>query len=402
MTTNQKKNILIISPIMPYPLDYGSRIKIYELIKYLASRCHLTLISLCHSMEDVKNAKFIRDLKVEVHPVLNPNKKSFLYRSLFKVINSIVSLLFFIPQDLLYANCLPLRKKIKEVALSKKFDLVHFEYWWTGYFIKYFRRVKSFVLEEDVEFVRYQREYKVTKFGLSKLFAYFRWKNTFRYEIKCCRKFKTILTVTSKDKEILERYISNKEIITSPFLLNIDIGKLPPCDSHNLMFVGGISPHNVDGITYLIKDIFPKIKEEISEVQLFIMGGELDKIFSAYHGQNGIFVLGFVPDIRYYISQCSILVAPLRIGSGIKGKIIEAMMYNRAVVTTNVGAEGIGLTHEKDVLIADTTEEFVSWTVRLLREKKLREDLIKNALRLVKENYSQTGAYKKFFEIYKV
>ncbi|MDI6786125.1 MAG: glycosyltransferase family 4 protein [bacterium] len=399
ITNSKKKNFLLVSPIMPYPLNYGTRIKVYELIKYLAPRCNLTLISLCHCLEDVKNANHIRSLNVEVCTVLIPNKKSFLHRIMYKTLYSFISLFFFIPQDLLYANCIPFRKKIKDISLSKRFDLVHFEYWWTGYMIKYFKNINNFVLEEDVEFIRYQREYRIKKFGFSKIFTYLLWKNTFKYEIKCCSFFKTILTVTPKDKEVLEEHLSNN-IITSPFLLNINIGKLSPNNSNNLIFVGGNSPHNNDATLYLLRDIYPRIKKEISDVQLYVIGGELPQEIHRYNGSNGIFIPGYVPDLISYIDRCSILVAPLRIGSGIKGKIIEAMMHKRAVITTSVGVEGIGLTHEKDVIIADNTEDFIQGTIKLLREKTLRESLINNALQLVQEQYSKKAAYRKFFEIY--
>lgn len=390
---------------MPYPLNYGTRIKIYELIKYLVPRCNLTLISLCHCAEDVKNAEHIKNLNVEVHAVLIPNKKSFLHRIIYKVINFSISMLFFIPQDLLYTNCIKFRKKIKDVALSKRFDVVHFEYWWTGYLLRYFKNIKNFVLEEDVEFVRYQREYRIKKFGILKFFTYLRWKNTFKYEIKCCNFFDTILTVTPKDKDVLKKYL-NKKIITSPFLLNINMGELSSNNSHNLIFIGGKSPHNIDAILYLLKDIYPKVKKELNDVQLYIIGGDIggkppQEILS-YHGKDGIFIPGYVPDLISYIDMCSILVAPLRFGSGIKGKIIEAMMHKRAVITTSIGVEGIGLTHEKDVIIADNTEDFIQGTIRLLKENDLRENLINNALKLVQEKYSQEAAYQKFFEIYNI
>lgn len=401
MTTNKKKNFLLVSPIMPYPLDYGTRIKVYELIKYLTPRCNLTLISLCHSVEDVKNAKYIKSLNVEVHTVLIPNKKSFLHRIIYKIINFSISMLFFIPQDLLYTSCVEFRKKIKEIALSKKFDVVHFEYWWTGYLLKYFKNIKNFVLEEDVEFIRYQRAYKIKKFGISKFFTYLLWKNTFKYEIRCCNFFDTILTVTPKDKDVLKEYL-NKKIITSPFLLNINIGELPPNNSPNLFFVGGNSPHNTDAILYLLRDIYPKIKKELNDVQLYVIGREFPQEVLNYHGKDGILIPGYVLDLISYIKMCSILVAPLRFGSGIKGKIIEAMMHRRAVITTSVGVEGIGLTHEKDVIIADNTEDFIQGTIRLLREDDLRETLINNALKLVQEKYSQEAAYQKFFKIYNI
>jgi glycosyltransferase involved in cell wall biosynthesis len=386
---------------MPYPLNYGTRIKIYQLLKYLAPRCNLTLLALCHSIEDIHNAKYLRKLNIEVITVLIPNKKSLLHRLFFKVVNFTLSIFFLIPQDLLYTNCYPFRKKIKELAILRKFHIVHFEYWWTGYLMKYFKNIKNFVLEEDVEFVRYQRAYNLKNFGLSKFFSYLLWKSTFKYEIKCCSYFNTILTVTPKDKEVLEKFL-DKEIIFSPFLLDIDLkmGELSPSNSSNLIFVGGKSPHNIDAILYLIKDIFPKIREEVSEANLYIIGGELGKEIISFNGRGGIFVPGYVKEVKPYFEKCSIMVAPLRFGSGIKGKIIEAMMYKRAVVTTSIGAEGIGLTNGKDVIIADSKEEFIRETVNLLRDKEKRERLIENAFKLMQENYSKEKAYQRFYQIY--
>jgi glycosyltransferase involved in cell wall biosynthesis len=115
---------------------------------------------------------------------------------------------------------------------------------------------------------------------------------------------------------------------------------------------------------------------------------------------DGVKVLGEVPDATYFITSKQINVVPLLSGSGIRVKIIEAMSAGKAVVTTTIGAEGIGCTDGKDVLIADTPEQFVEQLQRCVDNPEFRKQIGSNAARLITEQYSNKQLTQQLLTFY--
>ena len=95
-------------------------------------------------------------------------------------------------------------------------------------------------------------------------------------------------------------------------------------------------------------------------------------------------VTGFVDDIRPYIDEAAVMVVPIRIGSGTRLKILDAMAMGKAIVSTSVGCEGINVNNGKNILIADDPEDFANKTIELLRNQDMRVNLERNALELAK------------------
>jgi glycosyltransferase involved in cell wall biosynthesis len=146
---------------------------------------------------------------------------------------------------------------------------------------------------------------------------------------------------------------------------------------------------NEDAILYLHGSILPLIRKEIPQAEAWVVGRSPSQRLRNLNSQNaGIQVTGSVEDVRPFIAESPVYVVPIRIGGGTRIKIFEAMAMGKAVVSTSVGAEGLPVTHGKDILLADTPEEFAAQVVRLARDKSARDALGASARRLVEENYS--------------
>ena len=107
---------------------------------------------------------------------------------------------------------------------------------------------------------------------------------------------------------------------------------------------------------------------------------------------ESVTVTGTVPDTRDFIKQCSVAVVPVRIGSGIKGKIIEAMAMGRPVVTTPIG-EGMKLVNEENVLIAQDDKELIRYCIRILSDGALRKKLSINGRKHVEKYFGIESNY---------
>jgi glycosyltransferase involved in cell wall biosynthesis len=140
-------------------------------------------------------------------------------------------------------------------------------------------------------------------------------------------------------------------------------------------------------MTYFCREILPRIRVEEPNVTLSIVGRRPTAAVSALAADAGISVTGDVEDVRPYLGAAAVYVVPLRIGGGTRLKIFEAMAMGKAVVSTSVGAEGLPVTNNKNVLLADRPDEFARVVIDLLRNFDRRRRLETAARALVVERY---------------
>lgn len=153
----------------------------------------------------------------------------------------------------------------------------------------------------------------------------------------------------------------------------------------DMVFVGGFQHKpNIDAVKYLICEIWPIIKRNLPEVKLYIVGSNPTEDIKKYSSED-IVVTGFVEDITPYFRKCKVMLAPLRYGSGVKGKITQSLSMGLPVVTTNIGAEGINFTDNQNVMMAETPEKFAEKAMKVYQDSILWNSLSKNSLNLAKE-----------------
>jgi glycosyltransferase involved in cell wall biosynthesis len=198
----------------------------------------------------------------------------------------------------------------------------------------------------------------------------------------------TVITVSEEDGEFLRRDGGELHIRVIPNVHRIVSGGSAK-NRNELVFVGGFSHDpNVDAMLYFCRSILPLIRKEVPDVKLTIVGSHPpDEVRSL--ADDTITVTGHVPTVSPYLSKSYISIAPLRYGSGMKGKIGEAMAHGRPVVTTSVGAQGMGLMDGTNVLIADTPEDFAKGVIQLIQDEKLYGRIQMHAVDHVKNHYTR-------------
>jgi glycosyltransferase involved in cell wall biosynthesis len=163
-----------------------------------------------------------------------------------------------------------------------------------------------------------------------------------------------------------------------------------PVKPNSLVFTGSMDwAPNEDGILYFAEKILPLIKAEIPDLTLSIVGRSPSaKIKALAQNDQSVFVTGRVDDIRPHIQRGSVYIVPLRIGSGTRLKIFEAMAMGKPIISTTLGAEGLPITHGRDIMLADEPKTFAQKTIDLLKDNAERERLGQSARKLVEEKYS--------------
>jgi len=157
---------------------------------------------------------------------------------------------------------------------------------------------------------------------------------------------------------------------------------------NGLLFVGNFNhPPNVDAIHYFVREVFPLITTVIPDITLTIVGNNPPKEITALDGPR-IRVTGYVPSTEPYLRNARVSIVPLRYGAGMKGKIGEAMAHGLPVVTTSIGAEGMGLVHGQTALIADTPREFADAVLALYDDERAWERIAADARQFLRDHYS--------------
>ena len=247
----------------------------------------------------------------------------------------------------------------------------------------------------DVCFVREERKADVLKEPLLKQkVAYNKLKELATYE-----RGDVTLTVTENDRKALLKESPDLDVRIVPNIREIYPKEISWEQRKDLLFVGGFLHYpNVDSILYFCKEVWPIVKSKLPDIKLFIVGNAPPPEVMELQSED-IIITGWVPLTQPYLDSCRVSIAPITYGAGMKGKIDEAMCSGLPVVTTSMGAEGIGIVNGEHALIADTPEDFADAVVRLYKDKELWEKLSQNGKKLIKENYSPEAVEKKLLKI---
>lgn len=167
----------------------------------------------------------------------------------------------------------------------------------------------------------------------------------------------------------------------------------PFAERHDLVFVGGFRhPPNVDAVRWFVREAFPRIREQLPDVQFHCIGSHTPPEIQALATVPGVIVHGHVADIDPHMDGGRIALAPLRYGAGVKGKVNLSMAHGQPVVATACAVEGMHLRDGEDVLVGDSTDAFADAVVRLYRDEALWTSLARNGLESVAAHFSLDAA----------
>jgi sugar transferase (PEP-CTERM/EpsH1 system associated) len=282
--------------------------------------------------------------------------------------------------------------RLLEVLRAERFDVLICDFLYVAKAIPWAFPIPKILFTHNVEEEIWRRFYEHAKNPVWKMVTWREFRRMAAVERRYVCLADHVLAVSENDKRYFASYADPRKITVVP--TGVDADYFRPMareeQANRMVFTGSMdSMANEDAILYLHEAILPEIRRQIPEAEAWVVGRSPSQKLRDLGAQNaGIQVTGSVDDVRPYIAESSVFVVPIRIGGGTRIKIFEAMAMGKAVVSTSVGAEGLPVTHGKDIVLADTPEDFSAQTVRLLRDKAAREAIGGAARRLVEENYS--------------
>jgi glycosyltransferase involved in cell wall biosynthesis len=212
-----------------------------------------------------------------------------------------------------------------------------------------------------------------------------------RAERAACARADVTIAVSEADQHLLQQLAPTARCVAVP--TGVDAAYFTPSGRpeipQRLVFTGSMDWHpNEDAILYFSEAILPRIRAEVPDVTVTVVGRTPGAHLRAVAERAGIVVTGTVDDVRPYIDEASVYIVPLRAGGGTRLKIFEALAMAKAVVSTTVGAEGLALTPDQNVCIADEPHAFADAVIALVREPARRRALGQAGRQLVEDRYS--------------
>ena len=398
----KQTKILFLSQRFLFPMDTGGKIRTGNILEYLKKIASINVISNVESPKDDKYFPQMNGLCDKFIPV--PWKENPRYTLKFYLKIGMQSFSRF-PISVLNDYSAELENTVYNELKNNYYDLAICDFLQSTLNFRRVNSVPTILFQHNVESTIAKRHLEKAKDPVSILFWWLQYRRMHKHEKAMCRQFDGIIAVSENDKEFMRKRFNVDNVYDIPTGVDTNFYQPQGAKTHKkqLVFTGSMDwLPNEDAMIYFIQEIFPLIKAQESETQLVIVGRRpTPRLQKLTDGRKDIIATGWVEDTRPYIEESSVFIVPIRIGGGTRMKIYEALSMGKGMVSTTIGAEGLPLTHEKHLLIADEKEEFARNVLRLLRDKELSNTLGKNARAYVYSNFRWEHVAKVFDDVCK-
>lgn len=385
----------MITERYPFPPDDGVRLKTYHLIKGLSRKHIIYLVSFVGRNEQI----FFNELSRYCEHIelirKNDLKMSLLY-ALFNLFEQKpFSLKWFYSKSAI--------KALRSIVAEKKFDVIHYDMASMAQFISTANGTPAFFTPNDAISIIEKTKAQYEKNIFRKLYNYIqmlKWRN---YEATAYVHFDKCSVVSEVDKNTILNL--NSEINIEVIPNGVDADYFKPLNAKkiypSLVFTGSMGGIQcIEAMDYFYNNIYWRLKSIVPDIKLYIVGKNPPPAISQLAKNKNIIVTGYVEDIRPYIDMCTLYICPVRSGSGIKNRLLEAMAMEKPIVALRNNCDAIHVEHMKDIYIADSTDDFLTGIMTLLNDKSLRQYLCENARKRVVKEYSWERTVSRFEKCY--
>lgn len=256
--------------------------------------------------------------------------------------------------------------------------------------IRRYSRAKVVLRAHNIEHLIWNRLSIQEKNPIKKWYLRLLTSRLQRYELGALNKVEGIAAMTPEDIVLFREMGCTQPLHLCPVGLKLEDYPIKSEGDPALVFHLGAMDWrpNQEGVMWFLSDVWPRILSKVPHARLSLAGKNMPKeIFSAQY--DGVRVQGFVNDAKTFVRAGGIMVVPLFSGSGMRVKIVEGMALGKAIVSTSIGAEGIGGRDRQDYFLADSPEEFAESVVKLLVNPALQRQLGNNARHFAEVHFDQ-------------
>jgi glycosyltransferase involved in cell wall biosynthesis len=369
--------ILFLTAHLPFPPLSGGRRREFELISRLGTNYEIHLCSITKSWQT--DNKYVNELHSSCASV-----------NLFKALACDGGEYSLYPDQM--------RKHISEEATlhistllrKKRFDAVHVEGYYLMQHLPAELDVPILLVEHNIECLLHLQRFMLASDQDEKSYYWKEYIYTLKWEAAFWKRATICVTLTNDDRTCMSQLQHGLDVRTIPD--GTDHQKVISCTSSlcdvtdtsfsdnkypSILFVANFAYEpNVDAALYFSNVIFPLVLKKVPKARLFLVGNAPPTKIRLLSANNRIEVTGFVNSLIPYYEAANVVICPLRIGGGIKVKILEALNAGKAIVSTSIGAQGLDLSTHQALAIADVASDFAKKVVQFLVDpiKRYRQE----------------------------
>lgn len=384
----RRLKILLLRVRLLYPLNTGGKIRTARMVEELNKTHDITMVTYRYPGDTDADVERTGQLcrKLVTVPYAESSKKSLkfygeLARNLFEPLPYVVSK---------YASR-EMAQAVAEAYEREKPDLIMCDFPQSCEGLRGIPDAPFVLFQHNVEAAIFEQLAKRAKNPVSRWYLGLQARRMHEYEKAVCRKAAHIVAVSDVDKETYAREYGAVHCDVVPTGVDVDFFRPSAAapKPHHLVFTGSMDwLANQDAILYFASDILPILRKEVPDVTVSVVGRNPPPEIVKLGETEGMEITGTVDDIRSYVHDAAVYVVPLRIGSGTRLKLVEAMAMGKAIVSTTIGAEGLPVEHGRHMVLADEPERFAREVAALLNDPERRAALERNARDLVEANHS--------------
>ncbi|GAB4188527.1 MAG: glycosyltransferase [Roseiflexaceae bacterium] len=399
-------DILILSPYPPYPPHGGGTMRIYQIIRGLAARHRVTCLTFAPDAAAERALEPLRAI-CRVLTVRGPEPRSPLRRAWTTLASPL-------PDMALRNASAAYRAALAELLAREHFDVVQAEsIEMAGYLHASPTRPALLILDQfNAEFVLQRRAFLADAQRPARwhaaAYSLAQWRKLAGYERRVMRGCNAVLAVSDDDRATLGRLAPRTPIAVVPN--GVDAAHFSRAALRGGLSFGGPAVvfsgtldfrPNVDAAVWFAGTVWPQIRAACPDARLVLVGKRPAPALRRLSHDPSVVVVGEVPDARPYLAGASVYVVPMRIGGGVRLKLLEALALEAPVVSTRMGAEGIsGLRDSEHCLLADQPDAFAQAVLRLIDNPALGAQLGAAGRGLVAAHYDWSVIIPKLDALY--
>ncbi|MDQ3983379.1 MAG: glycosyltransferase family 4 protein, partial [Actinomycetota bacterium] len=366
--------VLFVTCHLPYPPYSGGRRREYELLRRAGRAFDITLCAVSKTYdEDVANAAALKEhcRDVWVFPA---------ERRAGKLASSPE------PAQLIRHHCPPLAEHVADAVAGGSYDVVHVEGFYLMQHVPEPCPLPVLLVDQNVEYVLWRQRAATAFSKHERDEAITEYLRTLEAETAAWTRADLCAALTPDDAAIMTAATPGLDVRLVPD----GVDHLPPAEpgapgepGHVVAFAANFAYQpNVDAALYLCREIWPRVVRRIPHANLLLVGNAPPPEVRRLGRRHNVIVTGRVPSVDPFLEKASVVVCPLRVGGGIKVKMLEAMSRGKAIVTTGVGAQGLGQFAGDAFLVEDHPAAFAHAVAALLSDEPARRRRLEERSRL--------------------